>query len=56
MKRAKIWQVIVAICFLVILGLVAVTIINGQYLQAVAVSSVGSIFAWFALGAGRLRG
>ena len=56
MKRAKIWQVIVAICFLVILGLVAVTIINGQYLQAVAVSSVGSVFAWFALGAGRLGG
>ena len=54
MKRAKIWQVIVAICFLVILSLVAVTIINGQYLQAVAVSSVGSVFAWFALGAGRL--
>ena len=54
MNRAKIWRVIVGICFLVVLGLVAVTIINGQYLEAVAISSVGSVLAWFALGARKI--
>ena len=52
MTRAKIWRVIVGMCFVVILGLVAMTVINGRYLEAVAISSVGSVFAWFALGSG----
>ncbi|NQU59164.1 MAG: hypothetical protein HQ513_18180 [Rhodospirillales bacterium] len=54
MNKAKIWRVIVGLCFVVILGLVAVTIMEGQYLEAVAISSVGSVFAWFALGAGKV--
>ncbi len=54
MNKAKIWRVIVGLCFVVILGLVAMTILEGRYLEAVAISSVGSAFAWFALGAGKV--
>jgi hypothetical protein len=52
-SRAKIWRGIVGAGVVTILGLVVVTIINGQYLEAVAISSIGSVFAWFALGAER---
>lgn len=53
MSRAKIWRVIVGLGVVVILGLVAVSVMNGRYLEAVAISSIGSVFAWFALGAGK---
>jgi hypothetical protein len=52
-NKAKIWRGIVGVGVLVIIGLVVVTVINGQYLEAIAISSVGSVFAWFALGADR---
>ncbi len=53
-NKANIWRVIVGLCFVVIIALVAMTIMEGQYLEAVAISSVGSAFAWFALGAGKI--
>ena len=53
MTRAKIWQGILGVCFVVILGLVAMTVVNGQYLEAIAISSIGSVFIWFTLGAGK---
>lgn len=39
--------------FVAVLGLVAVSVYEGRYLEAVAISGLGSIFAWFALGAGK---
>ncbi len=53
-NKAKIWRVIVGLCFIVILGLVALTVIEERYLEAVAISSIGSVFAWFALSAGKI--
>jgi len=52
-NKVKIWRVIIGLCFVVILGLVVMTVMEGRYLEAVAISSIGSVFAWFALGAGK---
>jgi hypothetical protein len=54
MTRAKIWRGIVSAGVLVIIGLVVVAVINGRYLEAIAISSIGSVFAWFAFGTGKL--
>lgn len=39
--------------FIVILGLVTFLAIEGRHLEAIATFSIGSVFAWFALGAGK---
>lgn len=54
MTKLKVLRVFVAIGVAVIVGLVAISLINGRYLEAIAISSIGSIFAWFALGTGKI--
>ncbi len=56
MTRAKIWRGIVGTGVIVIFALVALSIFEGRYIEAVAIGSIGSVFAWFALGAGKIGG
>lgn len=53
MSKDTILRAFVAVGLVAVLGLVAVSVYEGRYLEAVAISGLGSIFAWFALVAGK---
>ena len=53
--RVKIYKFVLGLVVLVLLGWIGVTIYDGNYLEAVAISGVSSILLWFALGAGNTR-
>ena len=46
-------RMIVGVGLIGMLFWIIYAVIEGQYLEAVAVSSIGSVLAWFALGAGK---
>jgi|GEM_PF-3488232 len=53
MKRIKVLRWVIGFGFVVILVLMTVSIVEGKYLEAIAIFSIASVLAWFALGAGR---
>ncbi len=46
-------KIFIVIIIASLLGWIIFTILQGQYLEAVAISCIGSVLLWFALGAGR---
>lgn len=50
--RLKIFKFIAALVFLAIITWIGIEVFYGRYLEAVAISGVGSLLMWFAMGLG----
>ena len=50
--RLKIFKFIAALIFLAIITWMGIEVFYGRYLKAVAISGVGSLLMWFAMGLG----
>ena len=50
--RLKFFKFIAALIFLAIITWVGIEVLYGRYLEAVAISGVGSLLMWFAMGLG----
>ena len=50
--RLKIFKFIAALIFLALITWIGLEVFYGRYLKAVAISGVGSLLMWFAMGLG----